>query len=263
MAALKEYMAAKYHQLLSVNNITQLARLLKIGEVELYRLRFEKPYSVFEVKKQNGKFRLIEAPQKDLKKILQELNSYLQCAYFFNRTPSAYGFILQPRNTTKKKSILSNAYRHCGKKFMLNIDLEDFFHQVSKFRIIKIFTIAPFNFPMELSTFLGELVTYKNRLPMGSPTSPSLSNFSTIGLDKDLEDFCKEQKITYTRYVDDLTFSSSQPIDSAVFYNIQQVLAKHTFRMNVDKIRWMGENDTKETTGLILKERPEVTVSFL
>lgn len=262
MAAHKEFMLAKYHQLQSISSISQLAALLQTSEIILYRLRFEKPYAVFEVKKQSGKSRLIESPQLDLKKILHELNGYLQCAYFFNRTKSAYGFIQQPRNASKKRNILTNAERHCHKISLLTIDLEDFFHQISRVRVVKIFSGEPFKFPMELSSFISELVTYKNRLPMGSPTSPVLSNFATIGLDTELEVLCKEQKITYTRYVDDLCFSSFKPIEADFFNGVQQILSTQSYRMNVNKVKWMGEADCKIVTGLILAERPEIPDSF-
>lgn len=263
MAAHREFMQAKYHELLQVNKISALACLLQTSQVELYRLRFEKPYSLFEVKKNAGKSRLIESPQMELKKALHQLNGYLQCAYFFNRTKSAYGFVQQPRNAANKRNIVTNARRHCGKPYLLCIDLEDFFHQVSRLKVIKIFTQPPFRFPFELSNFLSELVTYKNRLPMGSPTSPSLSNFATIDLDIALETLCAEQKITYTRYVDDLSFSSNNSIGSDFFYNIQELLARHGFRMNTNKIKWMGTQDEKMVTGLVLAEKPEPPTSFL
>jgi hypothetical protein len=263
MAALKEFMEVQYHQFCNIKDITGLANLLGISQLRLSQLKVQKPYYYFEIKKQDGKSRLIEAPQKELMLVLHKLNGFLQSCYFFNRTMSAYGFVQLPRNANKKRNILTNAKIHCGKKYLLNLDLEDFFHQVSKMRVAKIFKYAPFNFSMELSGFLAELTTYKNRLPMGSPASPALTNFCTREMDIALEQLAKENHLVYTRYVDDLSFSSQQPITSGIFYEIQQVLENNSFRMNMKKMNWMGENDVKMVTGLELKERPHVTALFL
>lgn len=263
MAVHKQYMWAMYQRFCFIKDIAELAELLEVSQLQLNQLRFDKPYTLFEVKKQSGKYRLIENPHSELKAVLRKLGFFLQCCYYFNRTGPAYGFLQQPRNAARKKSILTNAKVHCNKKYMLNLDLEDFFHQVSKIKVTRVFKEAPFNFSTALSGFIAELSTYKNRLPMGSPTSPVLSNFCTRETDKELELLAREHRITYTRYVDDLTFSSNQPINADIFYGIQQILATHSYRINAKKICWMGADDEKIVTGLILKNKPEVSSVFL
>lgn len=98
---------------------------------------------------------------------------------------------------------------------------------------------------------------------MGSPTSPALSNFSCIEMDRELETMARSNKIIYSRYVDDLTFSSNEPIHAGIFNDIQQILTGHSYRINMKKVSWMGETDQKIVTGLILKDRPHVTAAFL
>ncbi|MCZ2459986.1 MAG: reverse transcriptase family protein [Chitinophagales bacterium] len=236
MAFSKEHMTALSHQLCRVKSISDLAGLLQTGLPELLKLRLEKPYSVFEVRKQKGKQRLIEAPAKDLKKALRKLNDHLQAAYFFCRSRAAYGFIQQPKSANKKRNILTNARLHCGRKYMVNIDLKDFFHQVSRMRVAGIFRSAPFQFNTELSSFLAEFTTYNGRLPMGSPTSPVLSNFATRELDADLLSYSLQNKMTYSRYVDDLTFSANQPISIEQYYTIQDMIGKKGFTINMEKV---------------------------
>lgn len=263
MAVCKQYMSSLSQQLCSLKEIDNLASLLQSTTLQLMRLRFEKPYLTFEVSKNKGKQRLIESPKGELKKVLRILSNYLHCVYFFSRTPAAYGFIQQPRNAAKQKNILTNAKLHCGKKYLLNIDLKDFFHQVSHIRVISIFRSPPFNFNMELSNFLSELTTYKNRLPMGSPTSPVLSNFATIKMDNELLTLSHQKRLRYSRYVDDLTFSSNEPIDAAHFYSIYAIISQMGFRINQDKLNWMGEQDEKMVTGLVLKDKPQVTADYI
>jgi RNA-directed DNA polymerase len=263
MSFSKEHMQALHHRVCAVRSISDVAGLLQTGPLELMRLRFEKPYFVFEVRKQKGKQRLIEAPGKDLKQILRKLNDHLQAAYFFCRSQAAYGFVQQPKNANKKRNILTNAKLHCGKKYMVNIDLKDFFHQISRIRVAGIFRSAPFEFNTEVSGFLSELTTYNDRLPMGSPTSPALSNFAARDLDADLLDYARQNKLMYSRYVDDLTFSSHSPISIEQYYTIQDMIGKKGFTMNMEKVKWMNEQDEKTVTGLILKDKPEVPEGFL
>jgi hypothetical protein len=250
-------------QFCAVNDVESVAALVETTPISLMRLRFEKPYLTFEVRKLKGKQRLIEAPKGELKTALKKLNNYLQCTYFFHRTPAAYGFIQQPRNTVKKKNILTNARLHCGKKYLLNVDLKDFFHQVSHVRVAGIFKSPPFQFNMELSSFLAELTTYNNRLPMGSPTSPVLTNFATIEMDNELLRFAQQKRLRYSRYVDDLSFSSDEPIDASHFHAIYNIISQKGFTINHDKVQFMGEGDEKVVTGLILKDRPVVPPEFL
>ena len=263
MSFSREYMEVLFHQLRSVKRIEDLACLLQTETLLLMRLRFDKPYVVFHIKKPSGKERLIEAPAQELKSLLRKLNNYLQSAYFFARSSAAYGFVQQPRNAAVKRNILTNARLHCGKHFLLNIDLKDFFHQVTKTRVTAVFHNPPLSLSFELSCFLAELTTYNDRLPMGSPTSPALSNFATRALDEELLTFCRSYHITYSRYVDDLSFSTHTGMSAKTYYSIQDIIGKQGFRMNMEKIKWMDEADEKIVTGLVLKKKPEVPQLFL
>lgn len=263
MAFSKQHMAALFQQVCRTKNVTAMASLLEADPLQLLKLRLDKPYYTFYVNKQKGKQRLIEAPHTELKLVLRKLNNYLQSTYFFCRSTAAYGFVQQPRNANKKRNILTNARLHCGKKYLLNIDLKDFFHQVTRIRVLSIFKSPPFNFNIEFGDFLSELCTYQGRLPMGSPVSPVLSNFATRELDADLLFFAHENDITYSRYVDDLSFSSNLSLTADHFHQIQHLITGKGFSMNPEKIQWMGEGDEKTVTGLILKERPEVSDAFL
>lgn len=195
--------------------------------------------------------------------MLRKLNEFIQPVYFFCRSRAAFGFVQQPKNVNKKRSILTNAKLHCGKKYLLNIDLKDFFHQISRIRVTGIFHAEPFCFNTELSSFLSELTTYHDRLPMGSPTSPSLSNFATRELDEALLTYSTQEGLLFSRYVDDLTFSSNKPISDIQYYTLQDIVGKNGFSINMDKTRYMNDNDEKTVTGLILKERPVVPAFFL
>ena len=95
-----------------------------------------------------------------------------------------------------------------AKPYLLNVDLLDFFHAVKRDRIYDIFRSKPFNFKRNLPDILADLTTYQARLPMGTPTSPVLSNFACRELDRGLLLFSENMLWTYTRYADDMSFSS-------------------------------------------------------
>ncbi len=101
---------------------------------------------------------------------------------------------------------------------------------------------------------LSGLFTYHNRLPMGSPTSPVLSNSTTIALDGQLENYTHSAGITYTRYVDDLTFSSKNEFSPFDFEVIYDFIHRNGFQVNEKKFKKFGPHEMKEITGLLLMD---------
>lgn len=251
MASLGE-ITTKARGLSNINTIVQLCYLLKIQQKHLLKIVEEKGYNEFFIRKPRGGKRLIEDPTDSLQLVQEDLNEYLQCLYFQQRSRSAYGFQLAVGNETKARNIKTNAMVHLGKLYLLNADFKDFFHQVSIENVKEIFSAKPFSFSPEVVELVAELVTYKGRLPMGAPTSPVLSNFATLKLDNDLEDFADYHALAYTRFADDLTFSSLKPITPAHFREIEQIAMLNGFVFNPNKVSYLGPNDTKIITGIVL-----------
>jgi hypothetical protein len=175
----------------------------------------------------------------------------------------SYGYIISVKAEKNRKNILENAKRHLGAKFMLNVDFEDFFHQFSTQRIYNMLSCLPFRFANRAALILAKLFTYKNRLPMGAPTSPVLSNLASIKLDKQLNQWATENNITYTRFVDDLSFSSKQkPIARVHLEHIKAICDENQLKLNPNKTKFFGESDEKKVTGLILDETVDIDKSF-
>lgn len=113
-----------------------------------------------------------------------------------------------------KKSYFDFLQPHCNKKYFLRIDIKDFFGSISKERLSiliaeKIRVSSPEE-RKEIMDFLLNIFFVEDRLPQGFSTSPVLSNLFFKRADLRIEKYCINQKITYTRYVDDLLFSSDQ-----------------------------------------------------
>lgn len=229
-----------------------LADLLEFPLYKLRLLAIQPRYHLFGIPKKDGSKRWIENPSPDLKNVQRRLNFFLQCCYYFMRTRSAYGFLVNARRNTDQRHILSNAQRHLGANWLYNADMEDFFHSVRIDKVIRIFCEPPFRFDEELALLLAQLTTHQGRLPMGSPASPILSNYACIGLDAALERLAEQEQLTYTRFADDMSFSASQEIDAAIQEQIDEKVQQQGFVLNPEKIRLMGPEDPKIVTGLHL-----------
>jgi RNA-directed DNA polymerase len=106
----------------------------------------------------------------------------------------------------KGKDNVMNAAMHKGKKYIFTTDLKDFYPSISHRQVFEMF--RSFDFSPEVSRRLTQLTTYKGRLPQGAPTSSSIANLVFIKTGKKLQAFASENKITFTSFVDDLTFSA-------------------------------------------------------
>lgn len=257
----------KYQQLkgvfCSIRSVTELCTLLQIDRRKLELLCQQPGYKAFKIAKKSGGERLIEAPGHDLKKVLGRLNKYLQAVYFFEKSSAAYGFILGVRNDDDRRNVLTNAKKHVKRPFLLNVDLKDFFHAVTQKRVEEIFASPPFNFPRELPLLLADLVCYENRLPMGTPTSPVLSNLACRKLDEELTELAANMFWVYTRYADDLTFSSQKPINEEMILAVINTVKEQGFVVNQRKIQLAGPKDPKIVTGLLVSDEVSLAPGYL
>ncbi|MCY7358589.1 MAG: reverse transcriptase family protein, partial [Rudanella sp.] len=168
-----------------------------------------KRYKSFSIPKKRGGKRTIHAPVVPLKVIQQCLNLMLQCV--FTPHQAATGFVVG-------KSIADNARPHVGRPYVYNLDLTDFFPSVDFHRVKACLKLPPFNLTGNrepLAFLIANLccVQHPNDpkrafLPQGAPTSPIFSNVVCQQLDRRLTGLAKRFGATYTRYADDLTFSS-------------------------------------------------------
>jgi len=160
-------------------------------------------------------------------------------------------------------NIVANAEVHTGKKHILNIDLKDFFPGIPARRIKKLFTSSVFNFNEQMAIALTLLTTYEARLPAGAPTSPVLSNFVCLELDADLRTFCRENRLQFTRYADDLTFSSNEIISDEIILKIKELIRRNGFEINEKKLHLKSSHRKQTVTGLTVNEKVNVDRKLL
>lgn len=238
----------------SLSNWRDLSCLLNVTPLQLEQIINNPSYIEFKIPKKKGKPRLICQPKPELMKIQRRLNSFLQAVYDFHIPSCVHGFV--PKSNKVCRSIVSNAKSHLGKKNILTIDLQDFFTSIRAKRVKKLF--QSWGMDHEVSIALTLLCTFKGSLPMGAPTSPILANLCSNDLDLDLNYFCKKNQLTYTRYADDLTFSSNYKITDEQFNSLIQFIEKHGFLINKKKTRRISNNRKQKITGIIVNEKLSV-----
>jgi RNA-directed DNA polymerase len=159
---------------------------------------------------------------------------------------------------------LTNAERHLGQNWLLNIDLSDFFHHVDINRVQAFLHQKPFHLNHHAALIVAQLCTHNGRLPMGAPTSPVLSNFACGGMDALLTEIANQQDLVYTRYADDMTFSSKKKISSRLILQLKDAINNSKFIVNEQKVHLTHRRDLPEITGLILhKKRVDIAPSLL
>ena len=244
-----QYRAAQFQRM---RHPEDLAALLGFTRHSLQLQAIRPKYHQFSIPKKDGTKRWLEDPNRKLKAVQDTLNEYLQSCYWLVRTDAAYGFVDNPKGYPQPRHIHSNAGQHLGKPWLLNADLEDFFHSVKEEQVLAVFQQDPFSFRDELARLLTALCTYLGRLPMGAPTSPVLSNLATIQLDHDLLALAGAEGWTFTRYADDMSFSSHYEIDVEHFSKIANLVNHYGYRFNPEKVWYYGPDDVKKVTGLVL-----------
>ena len=249
--------------LLTLSNAPELCRFLKTPFNELEDLINNPIYSQFSVKKKKGGQRQICAPNHQLKVIQKRLNYFLQAYYLCVKPDEVHGFVINPHYMINQSNIVANAKIHIGKKQVLNIDIKDFFPSISAHRVYNTFQSASFGFDKQVATALTLLSTFEGKLPTGSPTSPVISNFICSELDKDLNQFCKVNQLNYTRYADDLTFSSNTKITDDCILDIINLIHKNNFQINEKKLRLKPSNRKQTVTGLTVNENVNVDRKLL
>ncbi len=241
-------------QLQSLDNSQSLFHLLQTNEQQFNLLCINPPYNVFQVPKRNGEFRTIEDPGDVLQKIQAVLKKHLQALYSCYQTPAAFGYISRADDEQEVRGIYGNAMQHKNNDYLVNIDLEDFFHFIRWQLVYDSLSRPPFKIHESVARQICNISIFEGRLPMGAPTSPALSNIAAFTLDQEILNYCRQENLTYTRYVDDMSFSAMALIAERQFQQISSIIVSHGYELNMKKYKQFGPGETKKITGLEVKD---------
>ncbi|MGV8856441.1 MAG: retron Ec67 family RNA-directed DNA polymerase/endonuclease, partial [Devosia sp.] len=263
----------------AVTNRKELAVLLgykpKAMTAVLYFPKAETRYTTFEITKKSGGIRTIKAPDKKLKKLQKHLSSLLyRCLDEIendrNANPISFGF-------RRKLWIADNAKRHMSRRWVLNLDLSDFFPSFNFGRVRGFFLKdKSFALPPEVATTIAQIACDGAALPQGSPCSPIIAELIARILDMRLIQLAKKYKITYSRYADDITFSTNQKnfpaeiaqqdtAEAALWHLSDELvsqISKCGFQVNADKTRMQFKGSRQMVTGLVVNEKVNVRSDY-
>ncbi|MGK9173291.1 reverse transcriptase family protein [Yokenella regensburgei] len=250
-----------------------LASAMGITLNELRFLCFQKNvsrinhYRRFTLAKKSGGERLISAPMPRMKRA-----QYWILDNILNRVTlhdAAHGFV-------NGRNILSNALPHVNQAIVVNLDMENFFPTVNYRRVRGMF--RQLGYAGQLATELALLTTEPeveqvmldgetwyvqedNRLlPQGAPTSPAISNIICRRLDSRLQAMARKLGFVYTRYADDMTFSSAQSTANVqqLLWRCRQIVKDEGFTLHPAKTRVMRKSQKQEVTGIVVNEKPSL-----
>ena len=205
----------------------------------------QKFYRSYYINKSSGGTRAIDSPSIPLKSIQAWiLRNILEKVIISDRT---YGFV-------KKRSIKDNAKIHLGKKYILSVDIKDFFSMTKEIKIYNFFHKLFPNRP--LADGLTKLCVYKKRLPQGAVTSPALSNIVFLKADDEILKLCNSLDIEYSRYADDISFSTNDISKlKLVLPLVTKIIRKHGYTLNKVKTRYLTGKRKMSVTGLTLNSK--------
>jgi hypothetical protein len=169
--------------------------------------------------------------------------------------------------------LIENVKPHLGKKNILKLDFSDFFHSFKPYDLFTALLNAEIS---DYSTFevdvLSKFLFWKPErnssrliLSIGAPSSPLLSNAIMFRFDMEVADYAEKLGVAYTRYADDITFSSNEIED---IDRIEKFLNEYVAKMisprlkfNEEKRRLVKEFGQKRVTGLNIVDNERITVS--
>lgn len=250
-----------------------IAKAMEISVGELRFLAFNRKtspithYIRFKIPKKTGGERLISAPMPRLKQAQHWLlNNILEK---IEVSDAAHGF-------RRDRSIVSNAQPHVRSAAIINFDLQDFFPSISYRRVKGLF--RSFGYSEAAATIFALLSTEaqleevaldgktyyvaltERQLPQGSPASPAITNILCRRLDRRLSEMAEELGFIYTRYADDLTFSTARdnPRVRNLLKRTESIVTHEGLAINQEKTRIVRQGRQQEVTGIIVNDRTNI-----
>ncbi|WP_201610962.1 retron Ec67 family RNA-directed DNA polymerase/endonuclease [Psychrobacter submarinus] len=277
---------------------TILGYSLKQFTAIIYAQSPQYKYNSFTIPKKTGGNRNILAPKSDLKQLQQKLATLLSKCYEeiecnrLTKLPkpvsilsfSSHGFRRKIDNKLSSDKfnfdIYSNAKSHTNKKYVLNLDIKDFFKSITFSRIVGYFVKnRDFLLDVDVSVTIAQIATYRETdstegyLPQGSPLSPIISNFIGSVLDIKILRLAKKYKLDYTRYADDITLSTNLkdfPYQIAVHrqdrwivgLQLEKIIKSSGFEVNKSKTRLYTNNERQEVTSLSVNKKVNIRKEY-
>lgn len=264
-----EYAENLHHKglpvIFSTRHLSQLLNIEYGDFLKLIRCR-EGYYKYYVIKKKHGGKRRIVVPYNNLKMIQRWINKKILQKVVFKEYVT--GFVPQ-------RSILSNAKIHQQAKYVSKYDMKDFFESINERRVYGIFHGLGYakNLSIDLARLCTTLISeykWENMsdeeqqaflqlkdkkeafLVQGAPTSPTLANLCSRHLDNRLSAWALKAGVHYSRYADDITFSSNDKGKLPKSLFVKKIVEEEKFQLNQEKTRMICEGSGLSITGILV-----------
>lgn len=250
-----------------IKSFDDLANELRLSKKLVYwltRSDTRGKYKKFYIKKRSGKLREINEPAFSLKIVqrwvLQNILEKIKCSDY------CYGFRKQEHFTNLKDDKkdadkpeylcpqLAVALKHRNNLYLLKLDIKDFYGSITEGMVYRQFREIGYN--KDVSNLLKNICTWENSLPQGAPSSAYLANLVCRRMDSRIAGYCNKHNIVYTRYADDLIFSSDDRDELRHSFGvIKQIVGDQGFLLNTDKTHFAGNKSRKEVLGITINDK--------
>lgn len=233
-------------------NLEELRKKIGINKKFFYKVLYsnDRLYKEITIPKRNSGSRVLNVPNTALKGMQRWILDNI--LYKVQSEPSATGFI-------PMKSIVLNASVHLRKKYILKMDIKDFFPSIDFRKVRSLFFELGYN--KDVATALANICVFRDQLPQGAPTSPYLANLVCRELDKRIYYLCRKYRLSYTRYADDITISGNSKI-FRIKGTVEKIILSYQFSLNNEKTIFLKPGDRKRVTGIIVNEKLSVPRSI-
>ena len=204
-------------------------------------------YRTFYVPKKKGGYRTISEPLPNLKDIQKWI--LINVLEKMEISPYAKAYV-------KGKNIRENARFHKRQKKVLSLDVHDFFGSISSFLVYEVFVNV--GYQSDVAMMLTQLCCLEGSLPQGAPTSALLSNIIMKHFDDDIAKYVNENKIRYTRYADDMTFSGDFNEREMIRF-VRKKLKKMGMALSEEKTRVRCQGQQQEVTGIVVNDKLQLS----
>lgn len=221
------------------------------ADIEAVVLSISRYYITYKILKRNGKTRRIDAPQDPLKMIQRTFMEKI--LYRFRAHPIAHGFV-------HTRSPITNANIHVGKKYILTVDIKNFFNSIQENAISRCLEWlfgqqTQFTWDVADCVLLSKMMCFNGGLPQGSPASPVMSNLVCLAMDKRLADLAAANDATVTRYADDIALSSDTDKVLKLRSDIYRIIQSFGLVPNRAKTKFRRYFQRQQITGIVVNQK--------
>jgi RNA-directed DNA polymerase len=231
----------------------QLAAFFAAGRKTLFDCARhpEREYRITAIPKRHGGVRQLAVPSRQLRYMQVRILRWILEKEPVSSYAAAY---------VKDRGLRENAAPHVGKRYLLKLDIRDFFGSI-RFAQVQSAAFSQPHFPTQTGALLTALCCCRGVLPQGAPTSPALSNLVMRPFDDAMGSWCAARGIAYTRYCDDMAFSADIPLYGA-YQTAKTMLRSMGFSLNEEKTRFVTHAGRQSVTGLTVNEKISVNRGY-